>query len=100
MKMETREYLIYFQVPSPYRQLDLEPDKEYLMVLTQVDSPNTVYLQFTTAEPQDGDDPGVNRRNQDLDELERMSIILQEDAPSYPQLDTVRPGLLKLDIRV
>ena len=78
-----------FQVPTPYSVLEMEMDADVVMTVTQIDTPDRLYLQL---DEQESSLPCAKYRNQLLQELENLSFKLQEDAPQYPKLNVVRPG--------
>ena len=69
----------------------MEVDEDVTMTVTQIDTPDRLYLQL---DEQESGAPRAENRNQLLKELENLSFVLQEDAPQYPKLEVVRPGQL------
>ena len=67
----------------------MEVDEDVVMAVTQIDTPDRLYLQL---DEQESSTPCAKYRNQLLQELENLSFKLQEDAPEYPKLKVVRPG--------
>ena len=59
------------------------------MMVTQIDSPDRLYLQYAD---QDSSSSNADYIRNLLQQLEVLCSKLPEDAPKYEKLDTVKPG--------
>ncbi len=61
------------------------------MTVTQVDSPDTIYMQFILIRKAEDDKTEV--RNQYLEQLQQLSGLLAVEATSYPKLQNAKCGM-------